>query len=164
MVFWKNRWPFYPTPRLFFGWLNYKYCQKLFRVEKTTTFGALHQTVGRSSIFCKKNPKKGGKLEKNFFWVSGCSFGCFWIVLRFWPKIFMKNACFLPKQAKGWNLGGFRKFHKIIKIGHFLIMKKFFESGFLMSYWGLFPPGVKIHKSKKVYHKCVVAQRLWLLK
>ena len=114
-------------------------------------------------LFVQK-PLKRGESMKNFFWVSGPSLGCFWIVLRFWPKIFMKNACFLPKIEIGWDLGCFGKFHKILKIWHFLIMKKFFESGFLMSHGGLFPLGVKIHKSKKVYHKCVVAQRLWLLK
>ena len=42
-------------------------------------------------------------------------------------------------------------------------MKKFFESGFLMSHEGSFPMGVKLSKSKKVYPKCVVAQRLGLL-
>ena len=75
----------------------------------------------------------------------------------------MKNACFLPKIAEGWDFGWFGKFHKIIKIGHFLKMKKFFESGFLMSHEGSFPMGVKLSKSKKVYPKCVVAQRLGLL-
>ena len=103
-------------------------------------------------------------MKKNFFWVSGPSLGCFWIVLRFWPKIFMKNACFLPKIEIGWDLGCFGKFHKILKIWHFLIMKNFFESGFLMSHGGSFPLGVKLHKCKKVYPKCVVAQRLGLLK
>ena len=102
-------------------------------------------------------------MKKNFFWVSGPSLGCFWIVLRFWPKIFMKNACFLPKIEIGWDLGCFGKFHKILKIWHFLIMKNFFESGFLMSHGGSFPLGVKLHKCKKVYPKCVVAQRLSLL-
>ena len=43
-------------------------------------------------------------------------------------------------------------------------MKNFFESGFLMSHEGSFPMGVKLSKSKKVYPKCVVAQRLGLLK
>ena len=75
----------------------------------------------------------------------------------------MKNACFLPKIAEGWDFGWFGKFHKIIKIGHFLKMKNFFESGFLMSHEGSFPMGVKLSKSKKVYPKCVVAQRLCLL-
>ena len=75
----------------------------------------------------------------------------------------MKNACFLPKIAEGWDFGWFGKFHKIIKIGHFLKMKNFFESGFLMSHEGSFPMGVKLSKSKKVYPKCVVAQRLGLL-
>ena len=42
-------------------------------------------------------------------------------------------------------------------------MKNFFESGFLMSHEGSFPMGVKLSKSKKVYPKCVVAQRLGLL-
>ena len=102
-------------------------------------------------------------MKKIFFWVSGPSLGCFWIVLRFWPKIFMKNACFLPKIEIGWDLGCFGKFHKILKIWHFLIMKNFFESGFLMSHGGSFPLGVKLHKCKKVYPKCVVAQRLDLL-
>ena len=76
----------------------------------------------------------------------------------------MKNACFLPKIEEGWDFGLFGKFHKIIKIGHFLKMKNFFESGFLMSHGGSFPMGVKLSKSKKVYPKCVVAQRLGLLK
>ena len=75
----------------------------------------------------------------------------------------MKNACFLPKMAEGWDFGWFGKFHKIVKIGHFLKMKNFFESGFLMSHGGSFPMGVKLSKSKKVYPKCVVAQRLDLL-
>ena len=76
----------------------------------------------------------------------------------------MKNAYFLPKMAEGGDFGWFGKFHKIIKIGHFLKMKNFFESGFLMSHEGSFPMGVKLSKSKKVYPKCVVAQRLGLLK
>ena len=42
-------------------------------------------------------------------------------------------------------------------------MKNFFESGFLMSHEGSFPMGVKLSKSKKVYPKCVEAQRLGLL-
>ena len=99
-----------------------------------------------------------------FFLVSGPSFGCFWIVLRFWPKLFMKNACLLPKMAEGWDFGRFGEFHKIIKIGHFLMMKIFFESKFLMSYEGLFLLGVKLHKCEKVYSKCVVTQSLTLLK
>ena len=70
---------------------------------------------------------------------------------------------FLPKIEEGWDFGLFGKFHKTIKIGHFLKMKNFFESGFLMSHGGSFPMGVKLSKSKKVYPKCVVAQRLDLL-
>ena len=141
MVFWKNRWPFYPTPRLFFGWLNYKYCQKLFQVEKTTTFRALHQTVGRSSIFCKKTLKKGESLKKYFFLVSRSSFECLWIVLRFWPKLFMKNACFL---AKIWNRVRFRLFWKISQNPQNLTLfnnEKFFWKWILNVPWGLFPPG-----------------------
>ena len=136
----------------------------MFKLEKKPRCGTLHQTVGRNSNFCKKILKKGESMKKIFFWVSGPSLGCFWIVLRFWPKIFMKNACFLPKIEEGWDFGLFGKFHKIIKIGHFLKMKNFFESGFLMSHGGSFPMGVKLSKSKKVYPKCVVAQRLSLLR
>ena len=48
-----------------------------------------------------------------------------------------KDSCFWQKIEEGWNLGGFWKFHTTIKIGHYLLKKIFFESGFLMTHEGL---------------------------
>ena len=104
----------------------------MFKLEKKPRCGTLHQTVGRNSFFCKKNPKKGGKHENLFFWVSEPSFGYFWIVLRFWPKICMKNAGFFTKNGRRMRFWLIWKYHKLIKIEHFLVMKNFLERGYTM--------------------------------
>ena len=140
MFFWKNRWPFYPTPCLFFGWLNYKYCQKLFRVEKTTTFGALHQTVGRSSIFCKKTLKKGESL-KNFFLSLRVFFWMFLNSFEVLAKNFHEKCMFFTKISKRVKFRWVSKISQNHENWTLFNNEKNFWKWILNVPWGLIPPG-----------------------
>ena len=51
MVFWTIWKKFYPTHLTFLGWLNYKLCQKMPKLEKNPCWHALAIIAGSSSIF-----------------------------------------------------------------------------------------------------------------
>ena len=163
MVFWINRRPFYPTPGLFLASWTTNYAKVSLSSKKNQVVLLSTKLRAEIRLFVQK-PLKRGKAWKKFFLSLRAFFRMFLNSFEVLAKNFHEKCMFF---AKNWNRVRFRLFWKISQNPQNLTLfnnKIFFESGFLMSHGGSFPLGVKLHKCKKVYPKCVVAQRLSLLK
>ena len=109
MFFWTIWKKFYPTRPTFLGWLNYKLCQKMPKLEKNPCWWAPVVIVGSSSIFLPRTLKIWKNLKSWVFSISVTYFGCLQMVLGFGQFSFVqKNTFFKQNRKKGkiwWFFG-----------------------------------------------------------
>ena len=164
MVFWTIWKKFYPTHLTFLGWLNYKLCQKMPKLEKNPCWPALCIVMGSSSNFFGPSIKNWKNAKIWVFSISVTYSGCLQMVLDFGPFFLSKKIHFLDKIEKKSKLGDFLEIRKISCIWSLLVMTFFSFVLKLMSYGRLILRRVKLTNFENVYHGPVVLWRLYLLK
>ena len=101
MVFWTVWKKFYPTHLTFLGWLNYKLCQKMPKLEKNPCWPALCIVMGSSSNFFGPSIKNWKNAKIWVFSISVTYLGCLQMVLGFGPFFFVqKNTVFRQNRKK----------------------------------------------------------------
>ena len=100
MVFWTIWKKFYPTHLTFLGWLNYKLCQKMPKLEKNPCWPALCIVMGSSSNFFGPSIKNWKNAKIWVFSISVTYSGCLQMVLDFGPFFCPKNTCFRQNRKK----------------------------------------------------------------
>ena len=163
MVFWTIWKKFYPTHLTFLGWLNYKLCQKMPKLEKNPCWPALCIVMGSSSNFFGPSIKNWKNAKIWVFSISVTYSGCLQMVLDFGPFFLSKKIHFLDKIEKKSKLGDFLEIRKISCIWSLLVMTFFSFVLKLMSYGRLILRRVKLTNFENVYHGPVVLWRLYLL-
>ena len=134
MVFWTIWKKFYPTCWTFLGWLNYKLCQKMPKLEKNPCWWAPVVIVGSSSFFLPRTLKIWKNLKSLVFSISVTYFGCLQMVLGFGPFFLSQKTIFLDKIEKKSKFGDFLEIQKISCIRSLLVMTFFSFWPNLMSY------------------------------
>ena len=134
MVFWTIWKKFYTTRLTFLGWLNYKLCQKMPKLEKNPCWPALCIVMGSSSNFFGPSIKNWKNEKIWVFSISVTYSGCLQMVLDFGPFFLSKKIHFLDKIEKKSKFGDFLEIQKISCIRSLLIMTSFSFWPNLMSY------------------------------
>ena len=134
MVFWTIWKKSYPTRSTFLGWLNYKLCQKMPKLEKKPCWRDLVLVMGSSSIFFPQSMKNWKNAKIWVFSISVTYFGCLQMVLGFGPFFLSQKIIFLDKIEKKSKFGDFLEIQKISCIRSLLVMTFFSFWLNLMSY------------------------------
>ena len=100
MVFWTIWKKFYTTHLTFLGWLNYKLCQKMPKLEKNPCWWAPVVIVGSSSFFFASHPKNLKKFEKFGFFNFSDLFWMFTNGFRLWTIFFVQKNTFFRQNRK----------------------------------------------------------------
>ena len=100
MVFWTIWKKFYPTHLTFLGWLNYKLCQKMPKLEKNPCWPALCIVMGSSSNFFGPSIKNWKKCKNLGFFNFSDLFWMFTNGFRLWTIFFVQKNTFYRQNRK----------------------------------------------------------------
>ena len=100
MVFWTIWKKFYTTHLTFLGWLNYKLCQKMPKLEKNPCWPALCIVMGWSSNFFGPSIKNWKNAKIWVFSISVTYSGCLQLVSDFGPFFFVQKNTFYRQNRK----------------------------------------------------------------